>query len=356
MSVCTRMMPGGGRITNSGMFAFNRYTPGSGINPVSYAIRRLKIRRASFATPIVSRPNSCESLTPINLSDIATPITPTSSDWILNADTTILQCYELTIPDGKMLLTNGFTLTNNGIINLASSFGLIVETNESGSPSKLYNNGLINATNNNDFGVDGTHGVAELINNGIIYSDAYVYCTDGGIITNNTSGRIINYPKDPQHTPQIDLYNGTLHNYGIIFNRSILNIYSNSIMVNYGTLYNTDIFNIYTTTTFTNEGTFNNSGTTVINNIMNNNGIIHNNSSIYIGNGHLINNKSLNNYDNLYIYSDGILTNYIPLTNTGIVHRADGTLTCGIGYINGPAIVTGIIDNVCPQGITPPPL
>lgn len=314
MSRCTQMSPGGNRSINKHRLHFNRYINGSGIESVSYAISRYKNRRSSFRMPIIERipiEPVCSSRTPINLSDIASPLPSQPGWWGLNADTTISRCQVLTMPDGNVLFTYGFNLTNNGLINLATSYGLIVTSNISGNSSLMINNGIINATSSNDFGVDGTNGPCEFINNGIINTDSYFYC-QYGILTNNSIGRIIINMRDPDHTPGLDmLTNGTFNNYGIFINQGYFTIIETSLVNNYGTLTNADI-------------------------IYNNNGVI-------------INEGKIINMTTIYNYNSGVITNNGIFNNNGVVNNADGTSTCGIGTINGTTSIDGVIGNVCPQ-------
>lgn len=303
MSRCTKLSPGGNTTTNSTRFHYNNYIPGSGVNPVSFAIRRFKNRQSSFAPRLFNPPsNQCSSITRINLADIAAPLPGPSGFWGLTADTTIPRCRILTMPNGNMLFTNGFSLTNNGVINLATSYGMIVTGN-----SSLINNGIINATSSNDFGVDG---LSELINNGIINTDSYFYCQHG-ILTNNSIGRIIINTRDPYHTPGLDiLTNGTFNNYGIFLNQGHFIIIETGIVNNYGTLTNADI-------------------------IYNNNGVITNQGKII-------------NMTTIYNYNSGLITNNSTFNNNGVVNNADGTSTCGIGTINGTTAIPGVIGNLCP--------
>ena len=230
----------------------------------------------------------CPSIT---ITDIATLDGPF---WVLNNNTTILECQTLTINLGYILvLPPGLTLINNGTIVNNYIFGIFYG-------GAVTNNGTIT-----NYGNGG--GVANL-------SNLFI---NNGIINILDSATFANYPDSGE-------YDVTLTNNGNI-----------NIMLG-GTLYNgRALINNYNGGNINNRGTFTNSEA----NINNAGGTITN----YIG-GTIINDISSTIFNN----TGGTINNNsgATFTNNGIISNADGSSTCGIGIINGT--ISGTIDTSCP--------
>ena len=123
---------------------------------------------------------------PVTLGSIATF---DGTNWLLNQDTTILECQTLEIPAGQELQTNHFTLTNNGTINVRGTIRNAQDTG--GNNSITINNGTINIFSTGTIvAVD----IGSIItNNGIVNNYGDFYCQTYGVINNNSGGRINNY-------------------------------------------------------------------------------------------------------------------------------------------------------------------
>lgn len=214
--------------------------------------------------------------------------------FVLNNNTTILECQTLTIDLGYILgVPPGITLINNGTIVNNYVFGAIYggAITNNGTIISNYNTNLINTSN-------------LFINNGIInildgcfFINARDYSLlDDVILTNNGNINIA--------------LGGTLRNILVLINN-----YSGGNINNRGTLRNE-------------EANINNAGGTITN--YSGGTIINDNSStIYNNTGGTINNNS-----------------GATFTNNGTISNADGSSTCGIGIINGT--ISGTIDAQCP--------
>lgn len=228
----------------------------------------------------------CPSLTTVSLADIATFVV--NEGWLLQNNTTLLLCDVLEIPAFQILLLNGFTLTNNGTINV---IGVLrnVGSNYNTNTSITINNGTINVFSTGSIpvssGIFGT--LATFTNNGVIHNNGDIFCQILGVINNTSSGRINN----------------------------------NSSYVD-GT--GTGGFRLNNRGTFNNSGVFINNGTIKLTSALDDKGIIYNNNG-------------------------GIITNNGIINNDGTINNADGSSTCGVGTITGLAIInTGTIATDCP--------
>ena len=227
----------------------------------------------------------CPSLTNIILADIATFVG--DEGWLLNGNTTLLLCDVLEIPDGQTLLPNGFTLTNNGTINVR---GVLRNVGRVGNTSSItINNGTINVFSTGSIPVAiGTFGaVATFTNNGIINNNGNIFCQTLGVINNTSGGRINNNSSDANGIGGFRLNaQGTFNNSGVFINNG-------TITLTLG--FNPSFF-----------------------------GIIYNNNG-------------------------GTITNNGIINNAGTINNADGSSTCGVGTITGSAIInTGTIGTACP--------
>jgi len=156
---------------------------------------------------------SCPLVCPvITLANIATP-NENRTIWILNKDIIIIKCQTLEIPEGQSLLTNHFTLTNNGNINVRGSIRNAQDDN-----SVTINNGVINVFNTGDISivVSIVNFDRIFINNGIINNYGYIYCRTSGVINNNTGAKIFNYGKIINGLDTNN--NGKINNIGSIIN------------------------------------------------------------------------------------------------------------------------------------------
>ena len=226
----------------------------------------------------------CPSLTIVSLADIAT--FDGVEGWLLNENTTLLVCDVLEIPDGQTLLLNGFTLTNNGTINVR---GVLRNVGRAGitSSSITINNGTINvfSTGSIPVSIAAFGAVATFTNNGILNNNGDIFCQTLGVINNSSAGRINNNSS----------YVGGIGG-----------------------------FRLNPRGTFNNSGVFINNGTIRLTSALDDKGIIYNNNG-------------------------GTITNNGIINNNGTINNADGSSTCGVGTITGSAIInTGTIGTACP--------
>lgn len=119
-------------------------------------------------------PTICPS---IDLEDIATLI---DGDWVLNNDTTILECQTLTIPGETIFhIPENLTLTINGSVVNNGTIANDGITNINGT---FTNNGTINNNTNGTINIYGTLNNTGTINNtGIIN----VYVSGSGVLNNS---------------------------------------------------------------------------------------------------------------------------------------------------------------------------
>ena len=229
----------------------------------------------------------CPSLTTVSLADIAT--FDVVEGWLLNGNTILLLCEILEIPAGQTLLPNGFTLTNNGTINVRGQLRNVGrDTNTSSSIT--INNGTINVFSTGSIPVSrGTYGaVGTFTNNGVLNNNGDIFCQTLGVINNTSSGRINNNSSYVDGTGGFRLNNrGTFNNSGVFINNTGATITLTSSLDDKGIIYN------------------NNGGT------ITNNGIIN---------------------------------------NAGTINNADGSSTCGVGTITNTGTITGsgTIGTACP--------
>jgi len=239
----------------------------------------------------------------IVLSDIATYITG-DQIWLLNGNTTILYYQTLIVPINEQLLTNSFTLTNNGTINLLGTI-----RNSDTFEYDIYNCVTIN------------NGIINIFSSGTIsanFNTTNIFTNNS--IVNNNGGNIISQ----EDSVIINTTDSVINNTGNI----ITNI---SYTINYGIINNTMggliVINNYGFTLWFNYGTIYNTGGIIINtnslSIFTNNGIVYNN-----------NGGEIDNTIGTFVNDSGIIHN--PLTDNG----------CGIGIISVP-ITTGIVDESC---------
>ena len=215
--------------------------------------------------------------------------------YTLDGNRTINAGEVLNLPDSsnKLRIENGFTLTNNGTINLSGSSELRCQT------GTLINNGIINVSGGNStiFGIVDTFNNYGTVNNSAFMSITGVY---------NNYGTIT-------HT------GGTFQNNGIFNNNTGATLTSTATVLT-GTTNNTGIIKIsgpgYYGISFS--GTFNN----------NNGGIVY----VYTGGA---------------IYNSGVFNNFIGAT----LNLANGSGNCGSGTISKAAVGSGTIGTACP----PPP-
>lgn len=229
----------------------------------------------------------CPSLTIISLADIAT--LDVVAGWLLNGNTTLLLCDVLKIPDGQTLLLNGFTLTNNGTINVTGQLRNVGGGVDNINTSITINNGTINVSSTGSISVsEGTYGgLATFTNNGILNNNGDIFCQILGVINNTSSGRINNN----------SAYAGGSGTGGFRLNQ---------------------------------RGTFNNSG-------------------VFINNGTITLTSALDDKGIIYNNNGGTITNNGIINSTGIINNADGSSSCGIGTITGSSpIGTGTIGTACP--------
>ena len=225
----------------------------------------------------------CPSLTNVSLANIAT--FDVVEGWLLNGNTTLLVCDVLEIPAGQILLPNGFTLTNNGTINVRGhlrNVGGVTDTS-----TITINNGTINVFSTGSIAVSiaAFGALATFTNNGILNNNGDIFCQTFGVINNTSSGRINN----------------------------------NSAYVD-----GTGGFRLNPRGTFNNSGVFINNGTITLTRDGAGEGIIYNNNG-------------------------GTITNNGIINNAGTINNADGSSTCGVGTITGSAINnTGTIGTACP--------
>ena len=227
----------------------------------------------------------CPSLTNISLADIAT--FDVVEGWLLQNNITLLLCDVLEIPAGETLLPNGFTLTNNGTINVKGQLrnvGRVADTS-----SITINNGTINVFSTGSIAVDAFVALATFTNNGVIHNNGDIFCQILGVINNTSSGRINNN----------SAYAGGSGTGGFRLN---------------------------------NRGTFNNSG-------------------VFINNGTITLTSALDDKGIIYNNNGGTITNNGIINNAGTINNANGSSTCGVGTITGSAIIntgTGTIGTACP--------
>jgi len=222
--------------------------------------------------------------------------------WVLNKNTTILECQTLTIspnysrlriPD-SLTLTNKGTIINLSIITVWESSGII------NTGTIITNGGFIENYGNifNDIS-----GIITNINQGVILNivNAYIFTsniTNKGII-NNDGGGIINF----------SIINNDIGGFININNNGAIFNFSGNIF-NRGTINNNSVFN-------------NNNGAIITNTggriILENNSVFNNNNGAVIYN---INSGYINT--SLGIYNEN-----------GTLNNADGTSTCGLGTLIG---------------------
>lgn len=212
-------------------------------DPVVTYVRKKTTTPTPTPTP-TSTPTPTPTSTPvcpsITVADIATSDTGTT--WLLNANATILACQTLVVPAGELLLANGHTLTNNGVITVAIDGILIVND----SLSVLTNNGSItNYSNGGGVGYPGFYVAGGRLNNYGTFNNMLA-----SNFTVNSAGTVYNYPA------------------GTITNNSFIQFYmTNTTLYNSGSLINQDgaeflyqiearIYN-YGGGVLTNNGTFN---------------------------------------------------------------------------------------------------
>ena len=229
----------------------------------------------------------CPSLTNIILADIATFVG--DEGWLLNGNTTLLLCDVLEIPAGQTLLPNGFTLTNNGTINVR---GVLRNVGRVGNTSSItINNGTINvfSTGSIPVSIAAFGAVARFTNNGILNNNGDIFCQTLGVINNTSGGRINNNSS---------------------YASGIGGFRLNAL------------------------GTFNNSG-------------------VFINNGTITLTRDLNPlfFGIIYNNNGGTITNNGIINNAGTINNADDSSTCGVGTITGSAIINGLngtIGTACP--------
>jgi len=137
--------------------------------------------------------------------------------WLLNQDTTILECQTLEIPAGQELQTNHFTLTNNGTINVRGSIRNAQDT--LGNNSITINNGIINIFPTGT--IVAVDGGSIITNNGVVNNYGDFYCQTYGVINNNAGGRINNYSAFSGSTGGFRLNAlGTFNNVGVFINNT----------------------------------------------------------------------------------------------------------------------------------------
>ena len=190
---------------------------------------------------------SCPSLTNVSLAAIATLGV---EGWLLQNNITLLLCDVLEIPDDQTLLLNGFTLTNNGTINVR---GVLRNAGRAGitSSSITINNGTINvfSTGSIPVSIAAFGAVARFTNNGILNNNGDIFCQTFGVINNTSSGRINN-----NYNSGFRLNNrGTFNNSGVFINNGTITL--TSALDNKGIIYNNN------GGTITNNGIINNAGT-----------------------------------------------------------------------------------------------
>ena len=192
---------------------------------------------------------SCPSLTNVSLAAIATLGV---EGWLLQNNITLLLCDVLEIPDDQTLLLNGFTLTNNGTINVR---GVLRNAGRAGitSSSITINNGTINvfSTGSIPVSIAAFGAVARFTNNGILNNNGDIFCQTFGVINNTSSGRINN-----NYNSGFRLNNrGTFNNSGVFINNTGATITLTSALDDKGIIYNNN------GGTITNNGIINNAGT-----------------------------------------------------------------------------------------------
>jgi hypothetical protein len=139
------------------------------------------------------------------------------TNWLLNQDTTILECQTLEIPAGQELQTNHFTLTNNGTINVRGSIRNAQDT--LGNNSITINNGIINIFPTGT--IVAVDGGSIITNNGVVNNYGDFYCQTYGVINNNAGGRINNYSAFSGSTGGFRLNaRGTFNNVGVFINNT----------------------------------------------------------------------------------------------------------------------------------------
>jgi hypothetical protein len=238
------------------------------------------------------------------------------TNWLLNQDTTILECQTLEIPAGQELQTNHFTLTNNGTINVRGTIRNAQDT--LGSNSVTVNNGTINIFPTGT--IVAVDGGSIITNNGVVNNYGDFYCQTHGVINNNAGGQINNYSADSGGNGGFRVNAlGTFNNYGLFINKNgatIIVIGGGSdgiINNNYG-------------------GTIINQGTITIGNIANSGGIIYNYSTLFTNNGTISISYS-GTFNNTW---DGVSSNDPILTNNGNINIlvASGTLNNSRAILN----------------------
>jgi hypothetical protein len=211
-------------------------TSKSVLNAEQYNSSVLVAQNLGVAAPGVPCPS-------ITLADIAT-YDAGMSLWIINADTTILECQTLTIPNTYTFFINSATLTNNGTIVI--EFGGIIGCNNT-----FTNNGTFN---NNGAFYSFTDGIIN--NNETINNNGSFSTYDGGM--NNNNGTINNNGAFYSFTDGIINNNETINNNGSFYIATNGNVNNNNIINNTGIIYVYDMGNI------NGNGTINNSGTIVV--------------------------------------------------------------------------------------------
>lgn len=227
----------------------------------------------------------CSSLTTISLVDIASV---ESAGWLLNGNTTLLLCDVLEIPAGQTLLPNGFTLTNNGTINVRGQLrnvGGVTDTS-----TITINNGTINVFSTGSIAVSiaAFGALATFTNNGLIHNNGDIFCQTFGVINNTSSGRINNNSANEGGTGGFRLNpRGTFNNSGVFINNTGATITLTSAFDYKGIIYN---------------------------------------------------------------YSGGTITNNGIINNAGTINNANGLSTCGVGTLTGSGTITntGTIGTACP--------
>ena len=212
--------------------------------------------------------------------------------YTLNGNQTIGANQVLNLPDSanKLRIQNGYTLTNDGTINLG--VGSEFRTDPS---SILVNNGTINTS--------GGFSTYFTIASGATFNNY-------GTFNNGCYSQLV-FPSS------------TCNNYGIINNNSS-SFQMSGIMNN---------FNIFRNISTVLSGTTNNTGTIF-------------NSGTY----GISNNSTFNNDGVVYVYAGGSISNNNVFNNNAgaTLSIANGAKSCGVGSISRPAVGSGTVNAECP--------
>ena len=201
-------------------------------------------RRAYGCDRICATTPICSSLTTISLADIATfgvyGQFNNIEGWLLNGNTTLMVCDVLEIPAGQTLLPNGFTLTNNGTINVRGELRNTTEGFDAFNYISItINNGTINVfpTGSITVSVEIYGNAATFTNNGVLNNNGYIFCQTFGVINNTSGGRINNNSADVGGIGGFRLNSeGTFNNSGVFINNTGATSYnaSGATIYNYG--------------------------------------------------------------------------------------------------------------------------